>query len=216
MKKIDWLNHFFNFIAVILGVFLAFWVSTRAEKIKDKRELQEIVVSLIDDLKSDQNTYQNYQIPLNEMQSDNIARLIIGIKTSNTDTITDYLSAALGIENFSPTSSTYLSISTSGKINLIDDLAIRYGLSDYYDVLSVESQEKGKVQVDFFLNQITPWLMDHIDLTDPDPEQLANSTEFANRLILFQTFIDNKTEGYHRLYEAAGVLEEKLKKLLNE
>jgi hypothetical protein len=38
MKKVDWPNHLLNFIAVILGVFLAFYVSDRAEKRKERIE----------------------------------------------------------------------------------------------------------------------------------------------------------------------------------
>ena len=33
MKKIDWLNHIFNFVAVIAGVFIAFYVDDAAQGI---------------------------------------------------------------------------------------------------------------------------------------------------------------------------------------
>lgn len=214
MKKIDWLNHFINFLAVILGVFLAFWVSTRSERLKEKRELREIVVSLIGDLHSDQNTYQNYQIPQNIRQKEDLIKLIAGIRNSQTDSILAYFSSAMQIENYSPVSSTFLFVSSSGKINLIDDIEVRKGLSNYYDALAVEAQKKGEVQVNFFLEEMIPWMTDHVDLIDTDPTQLAGEVAFANKLILFQNFIENKVEQYQEINEVAQVLEEELNKML--
>jgi len=37
-KKIDWTNQFFNFLGVILGVLLAFFINERANSNKDRKE----------------------------------------------------------------------------------------------------------------------------------------------------------------------------------
>ena len=43
MKSVNWFDHLLNFVAVILGVSLAFYISTRAEKSREKEELLRAV-----------------------------------------------------------------------------------------------------------------------------------------------------------------------------
>lgn len=216
MKKIDWINHLFNFVAVILGVFLAFYVSANAEKRKEKKELRAIIESLIDDLADDQATYREYQLPVNRNHLKSIEQITAGILSNQAGTISQYLTDLISLDNYSPTSVTYLSGTSSGKISLIDDLEIKKGLSYYFDVLSVEAQKKGEVQVDFFLHELLPWLINHVSLNDIDPESLLGNQVIANKLIIYQGFIENKTAEYEHIVEVAQSLESNLKDFLSD
>jgi hypothetical protein len=66
----------FNFFAVILGVYLAFFINERAKRNQDKRESLIIMQSLINDLSGDIKTYETYQIPVNLQQTDEIKQLL--------------------------------------------------------------------------------------------------------------------------------------------
>ena len=79
MKGIDWLTHILNFLAVIAGVFLAFYISDAAEHKKEQKQLSHIINIIIEDLKEDQATFENYQIPINEKQLSAIDRLVFGV-----------------------------------------------------------------------------------------------------------------------------------------
>lgn len=213
MNKINWINHFFNFTAVILGVFLAFYVDSLSIERKEKQELQEIIKSLIEDLDKDHNTYSEYQIPSNEEQVEALGALIELI-LSEVPKPSEEVDANINVNNYSPVSSTFLSLTTSGKINLIEDLMVRKALSNYYDILSTESIKKGELQVDFFMKEILPWLIENTDLTNITPDDFVGQKKMANKLILYQSFISNKIEQYRAIDESAIELKEMLSDLL--
>ena len=62
-RKYNWMNHFFNFLAVILGVYLAFYLSERSKINQERKESMILMNSLVNDLSDDIKTYESYQIP---------------------------------------------------------------------------------------------------------------------------------------------------------
>lgn len=64
-QMIHWQNHFFNFLAVILGVYLAFFISEWSKENRDRKEMKVLIESLITDLSDDIRVYEEYQIPIN-------------------------------------------------------------------------------------------------------------------------------------------------------
>jgi hypothetical protein len=68
MKQINWSDHILNFLAVIIGVTLAFYVSDNSDRKREKDELEKITRSFISELQDDRETYLEYQIPDNEVQ----------------------------------------------------------------------------------------------------------------------------------------------------
>lgn len=169
--------------------------------------MKAIIESLMDDLADDQQTYQTYQLPVNQEHISALQSFTAALMNNQSDTLLKYFPYLLMVDNFSPTSVTYLSGTSSGKINLIDDLEIKKGLSYYFDVLSVEAQKKGEVQADFFLGELLPWLTHNVNLTDPDPVSLMGDEVLVNKLILYQSFIENKIVGYEDILEVAKELE---------
>lgn len=215
MKSINVLNHGLNFVAVILGVLFAFYIDSCTEKNKEQGELNEIIESLIDDLKSDHEAYSEHQIPINEKQAKELEKLISEVLEINKNE-DPQLSVVFEIENYSPTSSTYLSINSSGKINLFDDLKIKKSLSNYYDILSQESIKKGELQVNFFINEILPWMIENSNLADLSSEGFTGNTKLANKLILYKTFIENKTDQYKAIDKTSIELQRMLEEALNQ
>jgi len=147
-RKYNWSNHIFNFIAVILGVYLAFYINERAKINQDRNESLTLMNSLVGDLSEDIRRYEEYQIPVNIQHQQNVESLLESLLTDSLDHIGNQLSAILGVENYAPTSSTYNSMKSSGKLRLIEDLALQKMLTDYYDGLVIESDRKGEYQVE--------------------------------------------------------------------
>lgn len=107
--------------------------------------------SLVGDLSEDIRRYEEYQIPVNIQHQQNVESLLESLLTDSLDHIGNQLSAILGVENYAPTSSTYNSMKSSGKLRLIEDLALQKMLTDYYDGLVIESDRsdrKGEYQVE--------------------------------------------------------------------
>jgi len=202
MKNIRWPDQILNFLGVILGVLMAFYISSAAESHKEEQELENILSSFRTELGNDLKEYSESQIPYHEAQIESIGKLF----ESLSDSADEELSVVFEATNYSPQNTTYLSVVSSGKLALIKDLELRKNISRYYDVLSSEAVERGKAQIDFFMNEIIPWMIDHTDLMNVETEDVAGDTAFANRLLLYQSLIQGKTEQYQEISNSAHVL----------
>ena len=213
-RKQNWLNHLFNFLAVILGVYLAFYINERAQINQDQNESIMLMNSLLADLSKDIKSYEEYQIPVNKQYQQNVERLLSSLMTNDMDEIGEKISDVLGVENFTPSTSTYSSIKASGKLGLIDDLELQKMLTDYYEGLAVESIRKGEYQVDFFTGELMSWLTINVDLTDM---QLIHTNElivFRNKLIIYGSLINQKVESYEMIVEDSKKLQFQIESLL--
>lgn len=215
MKGIDWVNHILNFVAVIVGVFLAFYISDVAEHKKEQKQLSHIINIIIEDLKEDQATFEDYHIPINETQLNTIEKLIYGVITENEDTISTYFDLAISVENFYPSSATFNSLKSTGKLDLIENLEVKTALSDYYDTLGEEAKAKGLLQSDFLLDRILPWITKNTDLINGDLSSMKGNIEIANLFALYSSFIANKTENYKDIARVSKDLEDLISETYN-
>ena len=71
-RTYHWLNHVLNFLAVILGVYLAFYINERAKVNQDRKESRLLMNSLMEDLSEDIRVYEEYQIPANIQHHGNL------------------------------------------------------------------------------------------------------------------------------------------------
>ncbi len=216
MKNINWSDHFLNFLAVILGVLLAFQVESLAGEKKEKKEVEEILQSFIQDIEGDMEAFNDFQIPTNEKQSEAIGGLLAIILSDQVDSAEEQLSLAFNVQNYSPVSSTYLSATSSGKIGLIKDFEIKKAISNYYGVMANESVKRGELQLDFFMKEIIPWMIESTNIMDLEFEDVADDIKFANRLAIYKSLIDNKTEHYKSISEDAEDLKKSLMDLLDQ
>ncbi|WP_194972473.1 hypothetical protein [Aquiflexum lacus] len=192
----NWTNHFFNFLAVILGVYLAFYINERAKLNQDRKESRLLMNSLINDLSDDIKTYEEYQIPKNIQYQENLERLLNLLLSDNLDSLDSQLSSILGVENYAPTTSTYSSMKSSGKLSLFDDLALQKKLSDYYEGQVPESVRKGEFQVEYFTNELLTWLTNNVDLMDMEILKKDELVVLKNKLIIYSSLIDQKVKSY--------------------
>jgi len=109
-KKYKGLNHLFNFLSVILGVYLAFYINERAKISQDRKEGAILMNSLMNDLSEDIRLYENFEIPENIRIQGNVDSMISLISSKNIKAIEGQLLNILEVENFAPTTSTYSSI----------------------------------------------------------------------------------------------------------
>lgn len=215
MKSINWVDQILNFVGVIFGVLLAFYVAELGESRHERKELRIIVESFMQDLKDDQNTYA-YQIPGNEEHATNIGRLMTGIQQELPDSIAKYLDYLYNADNYSPTSTTYMSVVSSGKFDLIEDLSLKKKLSNYYDNMAVEAEFRGKFQVDYLFEHIIPWVVANIDTAGDPIGQVMGEFQLANHLQWYQGLILNKVDMYKDIDVSAKALTADLKYFLGE
>lgn len=213
-KKYNGLNHVFNFLAVILGVYLAFYINEKAKINQDRNESLLLMRSLVNDLSKDIEVYEEYQISVNTQHQQSVGDLLQLLLTDSIERIEAQLPTIVQVENFAPTTSTYSSMKTSGKLRLIEDLALQKKLADYYEGLAIESVRKGELQVDFFTNELLTWLMSNVDLLEM---KILNKDELImlrNKLVIYESFIGQKVESYEMVVENSKKLKLHIESIL--
>ncbi|MEQ8702615.1 MAG: DUF6090 family protein [Phaeodactylibacter sp.] len=213
-RKYNWLNHVFNFLAVILGVYLAFYMNERAKQNEDRKESMLLMNSLISDLSQDIEKYERYDIPVNIQYQEKVLAVLDLLLADSTEGIGGPLSDIIGIENYAPTTSTYSSMKSSGKLRLIDDLDLRKELTDFYEGFATESEMKGTYQVDYFTDELLLWLTMNVDLVDM---QILNKGELVvlrNKLFIYESLISQKVESYKIVVDKSRELKQAIESTL--
>lgn len=214
-KSYPWLNHVFNFLAVILGVYLAFYINQRSKINQDKKEGQLLMQSLQSDISKDIKSYEDYQIPENIRIQEQLNNLISVLMSGDLKNLSQELPNILEVENYSPTTTTYTSMKSSGKLGLIEDLELQNKLTDYYEVLAAESARKGEYQVDYFTNEVLGWYSENVDMTIMKVINEDEIIKLRNKLIIYESLVNQKIEAYQSLVEDSKTLKSKLQSMLD-
>jgi len=214
-KKSNFYNHLFNFLGIIIGVYLAFYLNDRANLKQEKNESIELMKSLIIDLEDDMKTYEDYQIPENIKHQKNIIKLINFLTQNNIDSINYYMPTVFQVENFAPTTSTYNSLTSSGKLSLIKSFAVRKNLSDFYEGTAKESSRKGEFQVEFFTNELLSWVIENVDIENMRLLKGNENIVFKNKLIIYESLIAQKVESYEMIVERSKELKFQIETAIN-
>ncbi|MEL6557222.1 MAG: DUF6090 family protein [Bacteroidota bacterium] len=216
MIKTTWVNHILNFVAVILGVYIAFHISERAKESGEKEESIALMKALLDDLQSDLTTYTDYQIPFNKQYEEQVDSLLLALTNNDTDEIHAKLFQIFQVNNYNPTSTTYNSIKSSGKIRLINDLSLQRKLSDFYDGAAIECENKNQIQVDFFMQELVTWMTVNTDLYETTINKEADMIVLRNKLIVYTSLVAQKIEQYENIAEDITQLKAQLEATVNQ
>lgn len=179
MKKffssINWKDHLINFVVVIVGVTIAFYLSNRKEGMEkvqlEKSSLVSIVTDLDEDiefLKASTDTLQILKNKLGNFVND----LMTGQATR--DSLFEYISIQYVQLPFFPQDNTYQSLVASGKLDVIADFELRKQLTELYHrhyqtiklVDEMSAQQKNQLILPYLmtLNHGRPQT---IDISDP-------------------------------------------------
>jgi len=190
-------------------------MNERAKINQDRKESTVLMRSLVNDLSEDIRRYEEYQIPVNveyQQAVENLLNTLINDSLKESD---ERLAVILGIENYAPTTSTYSSMKSSGKLGLIEDLHLQKMLTDYYEGVAIESEKKGEYQVDFFTNELLTWYTSNVDMLEM---RLLNKDELIvlrNKLLIYTSLIDQKVKSYEMIVEDSKELKERIESILN-
>ena len=214
-KRSNWLNHLFNFLSVILGVYLAFYVNDAANSAKESKESVLLMNSMINDISADIETYEEYTIPVNEKYQAAIDSMLTLLSTNDMTAINNQLAVIFQVENYTPSTSTYNSMKSSGKIRLIEDLTLQKKLSDYYDGLVQECVKKNEIQAEYFINEVVSWLTIHADLMEMKLlEEDDALIVLRNKLLIYGSLLDQKIDNYKMIVEESKELKAQLDSLI--
>lgn len=210
--KINWPDHLLNFLAVIIGVSLAFYVNSAAEERKLNDERRLIVNSFLEELSRDRLIYEEYQIEENQKRIQFLDRAINQIVSKDLDSLAYFVRKGVPFNNYAPQAITFNSTSSTGKLDLLSDYELRIQVAGFYSVTVKEADFRGLGQVDFYKNNLMPWLIKHTNFIDQNASVLIDQ-EFLNMLIIYKDLINNKVNQYEELVDSSKKLEAKLESL---
>jgi hypothetical protein len=213
-KSIDWQNHLFNFLAVILGVYLAFYMNEKAMAHLEKKEAQRYANMLISDLESDLHAFTTYQIPVNQEILKQLDTVIAAVYDNDIETFESHLGNILEVENFAPTDVTYSIMKTTGKLTLLNDMELQKGIADFYEVFAKECEAKNDLQASYFTNTILKWLTQNTQFQTMTLTNTDKLNTFANQLLIYHSFVSQKVKQYQLVVDNGTALKAELEQRL--
>lgn len=208
--NINWSDHLLNFVSVIVGVSLAFVISNRSELSKQQSEFDQNIAAILEEVESDIETYETYQIPDNKAKLEQMNQAIQMISDQvGGDSINAKLFVFFDVNNYAPTNITINSLISSGRLDLMKDFKLKKNIL-FYQNLSLEMEAQGSFQVDFLTDRLMPWFIEngayfmegnnYIDGKDPE---IASTLMM---LSLYTSFVENKISKYEYALENAKAL----------
>ncbi len=183
-EKIQWKNQLVNLVAIIIGVYIAFYITERASATKDHRQAKVFLAAMADDLEEDissltesTDTLRYYTKVLQALTRSVVTKRI------PKDSLNDMISGLYLIVPFNPKDNSYQSLLASGKLELVGDFDLRRKITALYH------QHYGAIRItDDISNQmriqlITPFLMERMRFSSSglvNAEELWRDNMFVN------------------------------------
>lgn len=194
---------FIEFVIVILGITIAFWLSNLGEQKKERRLEAVYLADIRTDLSEDQKAL-SYSLRENKVKLD---KLLDGVSYYQSngpkirlDSLAGYSQLIGNYFHFTPNDYTYISLQQSGDFKIIEDNSLKkalVGLYQHYKL--IEAEQKNLLEA---LDQnYFPTLMSKYDMLSGELEDqdYFESAAFKNTLV----FTLNETRTLIRLYEIA-------------
>lgn len=217
-ERIQWKNQIINFVAIVVGVYVAFYLTNRKLE-SDKRALErQYIQSMLEDLKNDERQltestdtllyYRNLLASLTKhvysgkIPEDSLSEMIRGL----------YLYLP-----FIPRNSTYQTLVASGNIDIVREFSLRQQIVELYH------QHYGAIAVVDRLNEqqrtlmINPYLIRTIQYGGQgkimNTQALWSSSEFSNIITTCYYSINLKYEYDRAALDKCRALRNKLEQL---
>lgn len=197
MKNINWLNHLVEFVVVILGILIAFQMSTCAETKTQKKLIKEHLENIKSETKFNQ---RNIKAAL-ELAESNQTKLdslfFILPEDSALATVNNFSLALLNIGGVYIKRNAYRSLTESGDIRYIHDFKLKneiVNLYEYYEwVKGID-----EVHVNVYDRSYFPYILKNLDLVEGKVQsaEVYRSKDYKNILSSYRFFLVNRIKKY--------------------
>ncbi|MBX2962991.1 MAG: hypothetical protein KF687_10805 [Cyclobacteriaceae bacterium] len=217
-ERIQWRNQIINFIAIVVGVYVAFYLTNQKLE-NDKGALeQQYIQSMLEDLKTDEQQLTESTDTLLYYRN-MLASLTKHIYSGEipVDSLSEMIQALYVYLPFIPRNNTYQTLVASGSIDIIKDFTLRQQIVELYH------QHYGAIAVVDRLNEqqrvwlINPYLIRTIQYGNLgrilNIQTLWSSSEFSNMVTTCYYSINLKYEYDKSALEKCRVLRNRLEQL---
>lgn len=202
-RKSTFKEYFIEFIIVLLGITIAFWLSNLGDSRKERKLEAQYIFDLRSDLKKD-SVYLTSSIASNEKKLQSLSKAIrffLGQETELTyDSMPVYAGLVGNYNYFEPNENTYLSLQQSGDFKVFKDKDFKKALIELYR--SYELIEQEHINLSSALDDnFYPQFMSSYDMLNNEviEENYFKTPLFRN----FIGFTLNETNLLNRYYQNA-------------
>lgn len=218
MKNINWLDHIANLLVVILGISIAFYLESYKEEESNRTQERKYIESIIKDLETDIQFLDTLGFT-NQRISDALVTLSnasLGME-SVSDTVLMNLTLTIQYNPpFTPQRTTYESLKSSGKMDLIGSFELRNNVVDLY-----EQYYRGTNEYDYSINEhvrdfIKPFYMNNVRFNSGrsvSPDFLSKN-EFRNMIFAYRYLFIAKANFYKKVRSRADEVKTELSEYL--
>ncbi|MCW9037941.1 MULTISPECIES: DUF6090 family protein [Altibacter] len=192
-KKIDWLNHFLEFIVVIVGILIAFQLNTCSEEKKEQLLIDRHVENVVQEARFNRENIEQ-TIKASERLSENIDSLIalIGNK-GDLRSINDLGLRVLSYNNAYYKKTAYNTMVTSGDIRFFENLELRDAIISLYEYYAW-AEGIDKASLENYSNYYYPYVAEHFDLIAGSPQDISvyDNKSYLNILATYNYMMKNR------------------------
>lgn len=197
MKNINWVHHIVEFLMVILGILIAFQLSTCSETRKQKSLIQEHLQNIKTETSFNQRNLE-FALVLAESNKEKIDSVFkILPRDSALDTVNNLSLALLNIGGLYLKKNAYRSLTESGDIRFIHDFQLKneiVNLYEYYEWVKGIDQ----LHVEMYNKSYFPYLLENLDLVQGQVQkpEVYRSKGYQNILSSYRFFLINRIQKY--------------------
>lgn len=199
-----------EFLIVLLGITIAFWLSNLGEEKKESRLEEAYIQDLNTDLIQDQKALQ-YSIKENEEKFETLKQAYLYFSKSESkipmDSLIGFAQTIGNYFHFTPNDYTYLSLQQSGDFKILKDRTLKKSLIELYGLYGLINVEQVNV-IDALDRNYFPILTKKYDMITGDVVEPAyfESAEFRNTIMFNLNEINTLVAFYKRALEKVNLL----------
>ncbi|MBX2871697.1 MAG: hypothetical protein KTR30_06350 [Saprospiraceae bacterium] len=197
MKNINWLNHLVEFVVVILGILIAFQMSTCAETQSQKKLIKEHLENIKSETKFNQRNIKGALELAESSQKKLDSMFVILSVDSALTTVNNFSLALLNIGGVYIKRNAYRSLTESGDIRYIRDFKLKneiVNLYEYYEwVKGID-----EIHVNVYDRSYFPYILKNFDLVEGKVQsaEVYRSKDYKNILSSYRFFLVNRIKKY--------------------
>lgn len=205
-------------IIVIIGISIAFGLSSWGERRKEVHMGDEFVKTMISDLQSDSAAFV-YQIANIEENMSNVESFMEMCRKKDfaSDSVKWYVGNFMNRNNWIINSNTYEILKSGGKLEIITDFDLRSDISFFYRIRTYQTDLVLDLTQAFVEDHMNPYLTTHSDffINDVPDNSFAKDREFQNLLGRWYGLKEEKLYIYKSTLEDIKTLIPKLEAYLD-
>lgn len=199
-RKIDWLNHFLEFIVVIAGILIAFQLNTCSEQKKEQKLVDRHVENIIEETEFNKNNF--------EFASEKVRQSL-----NTLDTLLSFIEDKRDLDSINALSiemlnlpityikrNSYNSFIESGDIRLVSNFELKEDIIRLYEYYTW-AEGLDKITAESYNDHFLQYLMDHLDLvsTKTQDRSVYESKKFKNTLAVYNYQLRSRLMKYEEL-----------------